>query len=65
MEAIVVLKLSENENNLCRRCHRKLKDAESIKLGFGKICYQKQSQHQKTYLFAMEEPNETITQRNI
>lgn len=57
--------LLDIDNNICRRCHRKLKDNESIKLGFGKICYQKQLNQQKNYLFSMEETNEIITKRNI
>ena len=31
----------DDEVIICRRCHRKLKDAESKKLGFGKTCYKK------------------------
>ena len=41
-------------SNLCRRCHRKLKDPDSKKLGFGKICYKKYLKEQKNYLFKME-----------
>lgn len=41
-------------NTLCRRCHRKLKDADSIKLGFGKICYTKYKQSTKNYLFELK-----------
>lgn len=26
----------------CKRCHRKLKDPESIKLGYGPVCYEKE-----------------------
>ena len=36
---------------LCRRCHRKLKDEESKKLGFGKTCYKKYCKRKPTYLF--------------
>lgn len=50
----------ENEDiKVCRRCHRKLKDEKSKKLGFGKICYQKYLKRKKSYLFDMEEFNET------
>lgn len=31
----------ENKKLRCRRCGRKLKNEESIELGFGTICYQK------------------------
>lgn len=27
--------------DICKRCGRKLKNPESIEVGFGKICYQK------------------------
>ncbi|MCK9444590.1 MAG: DUF6011 domain-containing protein [Tissierellaceae bacterium] len=27
--------------DICKRCGRKLKNPESIEMGFGKICYQK------------------------
>jgi len=29
------------KNNICRRCGRKLKNPESIELGFGSTCYKK------------------------
>lgn len=48
------------EKNICRRCHRKLKDEKSKELGFGKICYEKYINRKKVYLFEMEESNETI-----
>lgn len=31
----------EYRSNICKRCGRKLKNPESIEIGFGKICYQK------------------------
>ena len=65
MEAMVVSESLKTETNICKRCHRKLKDEESIQLGFGRICYQKQLQHQKIYLFDMEELHETTTKRNL
>lgn len=42
------------ENKICKRCHRKLKDEKSKELGFGPICYQKYLQRQKSYLFDFE-----------
>ena len=36
---------------VCRRCHRRLKDDESKKLGYGKICYCKVNLKEKNYLF--------------
>lgn len=47
-------KSTSMNTNLCRRCHRKLKDEESIKLGFGRICYLKYKQSKKAYLFELE-----------
>ena len=43
------------ENAICRRCHRKLKDEKSIELGFGQVCYKKYMAKKKVYLFDMEE----------
>ena len=48
------------EKNICRRCHRKLRDQKSKELGFGKVCYKKYLSRKKVYLFEMEETNETI-----
>jgi len=28
----------------CRRCHRKLKQERSMRLGFGPICFQREAQ---------------------
>lgn len=41
----------------CRRCHRKLTDEQSKKLGFGKICYKKYLSETKNYLFDIEVNN--------
>lgn len=46
--------------DICKRCHRKLKDEKSKELGFGKVCYKKYLSRKKVYLFEMEETNETI-----
>ena len=46
---------AEKNNILCKRCHRKLKNDESIKLGFGKTCYKKQRNKSKIYLFDIKE----------
>lgn len=51
MEKIDTLKKIDDEVIICRRCHRKLKDAESKKLGFGKTCYKKYCKRKPTYLF--------------
>lgn len=58
------------EGNLkCKRCGRKLKNPESIELGFGTVCYQKYQNRKKLIpLFKMrkqeevEEMNEKMTQ---
>ena len=51
----------ENEKyKYCNRCHRKLIDEKSKKLGFGKVCYKKYLAKKKTYLFEMEEIHEII-----
>ena len=42
---------SNNEVVICRRCHRRLKDGESKKLGFGKTCYKKYLKRKTNYLF--------------
>ena len=44
---------------LCKRCHRKLKDEISKKLGYGKICYQKIKKH-NNYLFKIEEDDKDV-----
>lgn len=49
-----------DEQGICKRCHRRLKDERSKELGFGKVCYQKYLNRKKTYLFDMEVTNETI-----
>ena len=40
--------------DICKRCHRKLKDEKSKELGFGKVCYKKYLKRKKSYLFDME-----------
>lgn len=47
-----------NDVIVCRRCHRKLKDEESRKLGFGKTCYKKYLKRKPNYLFEVT-TNET------
>ena len=32
---------NRRRSDICKRCGRKLKNSESIEIGFGKICYQK------------------------
>lgn len=49
---------NENQPKLCKRCHRKLKDDNSILLGYGPTCYRKVKSHTETYLFKMEDKNE-------
>lgn len=51
---------NKNENIICKRCHRKLKDDKSKELGFGPICYEKHLNKHKSYLFNMEELNHEI-----
>lgn len=48
------------ETVFCKRCHKKLKNEEQKKLGFGKICYAKYLKRKRAYLFEMEVSNETI-----
>ena len=50
---------------ICKRCHRRLKDAHSIQLGLGKICYNKSIANSKNYLFEMEASNETATKERV
>ena len=47
-----------NDKDICKRCHRKLKDDKSKELGFGPVCYKKYLNRKKTYLFDMEVNNE-------
>ena len=55
------IKLEENEKSLkCRRCGRKLKNPESIEIGFGVICYQKYQNRKKLIpLFTIPKQEET------
>lgn len=60
---VVNTEISQNiDQAICKRCHRKLKDTESRKRGFGDICYQKYIEKQKTYLFEVND-NEVITKK--
>lgn len=59
----IVEKEVYNEEKLCRRCHRKLVDENSIKLGFGPTCYKKYLSRKKSYLFDLEVTNEIIKER--
>lgn len=55
----MVVIMEENiSKKLCKRCHRKLKDEKSKKLGFGPTCYKKYLNKQKIYLFEMEVKND-------
>ena len=50
----------KDESLKCRRCGRKLKNPESIELGFGVICYQKYQNRKKLIpLFIMPKKGET------
>ena len=49
--------ITQNEVVFCRRCHRKLKDPEHKKLGYGKICYEKAKRDNINYLFKIEDDN--------
>lgn len=47
--------------DFCLRCHRKLKNEEAKKLGYGKICYQKaHSDSNKKRLFKVKENDNGI-----
>ena len=61
MGAIMVENIEEYE--VCRRCHRKLKDNKSRKIGLGPVCYKKYIEKQKTYLFEMGENNEVTIEK--
>lgn len=62
---VVIMVENIEEFDLCKRCHRKLRDDQSKKLGFGPVCYKKYLQKHKTYLFEMEVENEIITKTQI
>lgn len=45
----------------CLRCHRKLKNEEAKRMGYGKICYQKaNSVSNKNRLFTPVENNRNV-----
>lgn len=44
----------------CKRCHRKLKDLQSIELGYGKVCYEKAKIKHINYLFELKENNYNV-----
>lgn len=46
--------IMQNEVVFCKRCHRKLKDPEHKRLGYGKICYEKVKKDNTNYLFRIE-----------
>lgn len=46
--------MENNDKNICRRCHKKLKGEKSKELGFGPVCYKKYLNRKKQYLFEME-----------
>lgn len=56
MENTLAMLKQEENDNYCRRCHRKLKDEKSKQLGFGKICYLKyiKSTQHNNYLFDID-----------
>lgn len=57
---VVNTEISQNiDQAICKRCHRKLKDIESRKRGFGSICYEKYLKNKQTYLFEVND-NEII-----
>lgn len=52
--------INEHSVVLCKRCRRKLKDLESKRLGYGKICYAKTIAKNANFLFDIfEVSNET------
>ena len=50
--------MSKDTDKFCRRCGRKLKDENSKKLGYGKVCYAKIKKQNCEFLFEMEKENE-------
>lgn len=54
----IMVEVIINGKDICKRCHRKLKDDKSKELGFGPVCYKKYLNRKKTYLFDMEVNNE-------
>ncbi len=52
--------MHNKESTICHRCHRKLKDDESKKRGFGKVCYEKYIKQKINYLFEMRDTNEIV-----
>ena len=52
--------MQNKEYEFCLRCHRKLKNPEARKLGYGKICYEKtKSASRKNTLFRVKQPVES------
>ena len=49
-----IMRQHKDDIAVCRRCHRKLKDETSKKLGFGKVCYKKYINQSKVYLFDID-----------
>lgn len=61
MEIVENIKENTQEGvKYCRRCHRKLKDEESKRLGYGKICYSKINKRRCLYLFDIEVLNNEV-----
>lgn len=55
----------KDESLKCRRCGRKLKNPESIEIGFGVICYQKYQNRKKLIpLFTLPKQEEQMNERN-
>ena len=47
--------IMSEEISICKRCHRKLKDEKSKKLGYGITCYKKVSKRNSLFLFELED----------
>ena len=43
--------MEKKEYQFCLRCHRKLKNPEYRKIGYGKICLEKSKNSEKSRLF--------------
>ena len=47
----------KEEYEFCLRCHRKLKNSEARKIGYGKVCLKKSQEKPKASLFTVAYSN--------
>lgn len=64
MKSTISEYLPKEKSLKCKRCGRKLKNPESIELGFGVICYQKYQNRKKLIpLFTLPKQEEQMNER--